>query len=515
MTGGWRYRVTSISGTAVLTVAAIWVANARPVQEAFAQVPYFGRPAPAVLSGGALLLAVATALAVVLASAWPLFKPQPRRILDAALETQRRVVVAMIGLAALGYFNYTYRLPRSTLMLATAGLLVFLPPFMIAIRRRPRSGGRALLVGDDPDAMRTVLSATSQPVAGYVGPSNLSGMSFTADGDPVERVSGLSRIRDAIVDTDVDTALLAFGSSDRAEFFGTLATCHEHGLAARIHRDYADSVLTARDPGGELVHVDIEPWDLQDRLLKRLFDLGFAVAALLVLAPVVLVIAAAIKLDDGGAVLYSQERTAEFGDTFTVYKFRTMRSGGAETTPGSERDRVTRVGRLLRRTHLDEIPQLWTILTGRMSVVGPRATWTDEESHLEAVASTWRKRWFVKPGLTGLAQINGATSADPEAKLRYDLQYVREQSFRTDLEIVLRQLWQVGYDAVCSLGNTDEDTAQASDESGRTGGTDGPARTPDRPDATVARSDGPTDDETSGVDGSPTRPVRDGGPGQG
>jgi len=87
-------------------------------------------------------------------------------------------------------------------------------------------------------------------------------------------------------------------------------------------------------------------------------------------------------------------------------------------------------------------------LTGRMSVVGPRAVWTDEEAIIEQQATDWRKRWFVKPGLTGLAQINDATSATPETKLQYDLAYIRQQSFWFDLRIVIRQLYQVGIDAV-------------------------------------------------------------------
>jgi len=83
-----------------------------------------------------------------------------------------------------------------------------------------------------------------------------------------------------------------------------------------------------------------------------------------------------------------------------------------------------------------------------MSVVGPRAVWTDEEVHLEEETAAWRKRWFIKPGLTGLAQINEATSAEAEAKLGYDLQYIRQQSFWFDLKIVVRQLWGVGQDLV-------------------------------------------------------------------
>jgi len=140
-----------------------------------------------------------------------------------------------------------------------------------------------------------------------------------------------------------------------------------------------------------------------------------------------------------------------FGETFDVYKFRSMRETEMDdTAPVADEgnDRITRVGRFIRRTHLDELPQLWSILIGDMSVVGPRAAWTGEETHLEAEAEDWRKRWFVKPGLTGLAQINGATSLDPEAKLRYDVEYIRRQSFWFDLKIVMRQVWMVVVDVV-------------------------------------------------------------------
>ncbi|WP_446685209.1 sugar transferase [Haladaptatus pallidirubidus] len=161
----------------------------------------------------------------------------------------------------------------------------------------------------------------------------------------------------------------------------------------------------------------------------------------------------AIKLDSPGPVFYSQVRTAELGGTFQVYKFRTMLPDSESAKPEEDKtnDRITRVGRVLRKTHLDEIPQLWTILTGGMSVVGPRATWTEEERHLEAEVETWRKRWFVKPGLTGLAQIHEINSTDPKTKLRYDLEYIRRQSFWFDIKIVTRQVWHVVEDTVSML----------------------------------------------------------------
>jgi lipopolysaccharide/colanic/teichoic acid biosynthesis glycosyltransferase len=231
------------------------------------------------------------------------------------------------------------------------------------------------------------------------------------------------------------------------------------GVAALVHDDHADAVLTTGVQRDAFVGIDLEPWDLQDRVLKRAFDVGFAATALLALAPLLLALAAAIKLDSDGPVLYSQERTAEFGDTFTVYKFRSMVPDAEADTgavlsaedAGEVDPRVTRVGRFLRKTHLDEIPQLWSILVGDMSVVGPRPERPELDDDICRSVATWQQRWFVRPGLTGLAQINDVTSTEPTEKLRYDVAYIRNQSFWFDLRILLRQLWMVAEDAVSFL----------------------------------------------------------------
>lgn len=463
MDSRWQYRLRTIVGTIVLTAVAVIVTNLSVVHNSWARMPYFGRPAPEPLAASEVSFVILTTIVVMFVAMWPLFKPRPRRLLDTVLLTQKRVVLAMIGLAALGYFNYTYQLPRTTLMLTTVALLVALPLFMVSVRKRPRSQSRAVIVGDDPEAMQSLLAATELPILGYVspassyGPENVAPQRVTmADGGAVERtldalpcLGGLARLEDVFVTHDVDTALLAFSSTDREDFFGTLEACHDHGVNAMVHRDHADHVLTDTIAGGALLAVDLEPLDWQEHAVKRLFDIAFAGVGLLVLSPVIILISVAIKLDDGGPILYSQQRTATFGTTFLIHKFRSMTPEEADSAPDAdEEDRVTRVGRVLRRTHFDEIPQLWAILTGKMSVVGPRAVWTDEEAFLETETNAWHKRWFIKPGLTGLAQINDATSAEADDKLRYDLQYIRQQSFWFDLQIVIRQLWTVWADAV-------------------------------------------------------------------
>lgn len=471
MLSGWRYRITSGIGAAALAVGSVGVANHPTTQRLAEIVPVFSRLPATTLSNGDLSLAIVTTLFVVLAALVPLFKPRPRRVLDTIMLVERRVFLAAVALAAIGYFDYTYRLPRTTLVLATLTMGVLLPVWFVVIRRSPRiDPERTVVVGDDPGTIRDVIRETNVPVEGYISSFasrfrrsvDTDGLAIaTPDGGTIDAASvsdteclgGLARLEDVLVERDIDTVVFAFEYPNQEEFFGSLDTCHRMGVSAKVHHRHADTVLTTGVETGDLVDIDVEPWAWRNHVTKRAFDIVFALTGLLALAPLMLLIAIAIKLDDGGPILYSQQRTAEFGDTFTAYKFRTMVPEGESAAPIDDEynDRITRVGRVLRRTHLDEIPQLLTILGGRMSVVGPRAAWVDEEAQIESELSSWRQRWFVKPGLTGLAQVNGVSSTDPSEKLRYDVAYIRNQSFWFDLRIVLRQLWMAFTDALAIL----------------------------------------------------------------
>ncbi|MWV65228.1 DUF1970 domain-containing protein [Halorubrum sp. JWXQ-INN 858] len=455
MLSGWRYRLLSVFGVAALAAAATLIANHPVPQSLFTTyVPLFDRLDPIVLSGDRLFLVVGLSLLAIVGSLIPLYKPRPRRMLDVVLLAQKRVLVAGLAIATLGFFKWSLRVPRATLTITIGLLLLLVPAWFVGIRRQPRTEpSRAIIVGDDAEQIRRLAAETSFSFLGYLAPSAVFArtererIAAVADGGApeIDRLGGLSRIEDLLVGHDVDTVVLAFSEPDRAEFFGTLDACYEHGVAAKVHRAFADSVLTAGSGEGPLVDVEVEPWDVQDYFFKRVFDVAFAIVGLVVFAPVMVAIAVAITLDDRGPVLYQQERTAGLGETITVAKFRSMTPKGASATPSADadNDRITRVGRVLRRTHLDELPQLWTILKGDMSVVGPRAAWTEEETLLERETDSWRKRWFVKPGLTGLAQVNDVKSTEPRKKLRYDLEYIRRQSFWYDLKIVIRQIWAV------------------------------------------------------------------------
>lgn len=182
--------------------------------------------------------------------------------------------------------------------------------------------------------------------------------------------------------------------------------------------------------------------------MKRIFDIICATTALTLLSPLLLLIALAVKLDSPGPVFYRQNRVGLGGKTFPMYKFRSMvinadRIGGYQTQQGDPR--VTRSGRWLRRTSLDELPQLANVLIGDMSFVGPRPDVPQQQTLYSP--EDWIYRHSVRPGITGLAQATLRSEATSEQRLQLDLQYISKHSLQFDLKILLmtaRQLWTKG-----------------------------------------------------------------------
>ena len=173
--------------------------------------------------------------------------------------------------------------------------------------------------------------------------------------------------------------------------------------------------------------------------LKRLLDLVVAVPVAAVSAPFLALLALAVRLESPGHPIYSQTRVGQDGELFSIYKLRTMVAGAEFTGAGlaiQEGDeRITRIGAFLRRTSLDELPNLWNVLRGEMSIVGPRPTLTVQ---VEQYTQRERGRLAVKPGITGWAQINGRASLPWPERIELDLWYVEHRSLRLDLEILGR-----------------------------------------------------------------------------
>jgi len=188
-----------------------------------------------------------------------------------------------------------------------------------------------------------------------------------------------------------------------------------------------------------LIRLESEPFTRKDMDMKRGIDVIFSVLILLLFAPLMLLISVIIKIDSRGPVLYKQKRTGCRGKVYNIYKFRSMYKGAErETGPILARrndERITRVGYFLRRLHLDEIPQFFNILKGEMSLVGPRPERPVFVQEFKRNIPGYYRRYVVRPGITGQAQLYGGYETSAEDKLKYDLAYINNWSLGMDLNI--------------------------------------------------------------------------------
>ena len=177
------------------------------------------------------------------------------------------------------------------------------------------------------------------------------------------------------------------------------------------------------------------------RVIKRVFDFLISLIGLIILCPLMLVVSIAIKSYDGGPVFYKQVRLTRNSRKFKIIKFRSMRvdaekDGKARLSSGENDDRITPVGKIIRACRLDELPQLWNILVGDMSIVGPRPERPEIAEEYYKYIPDFRLRLQVKAGLTGYAQVYGKYSSDPYEKLEFDLMYINNMGILTDLELM-------------------------------------------------------------------------------
>jgi Undecaprenyl-phosphate glucose phosphotransferase len=259
-----------------------------------------------------------------------------------------------------------------------------------------------------------------------------------------------------------DDILILTGHDTLTRTSGLAAALSE--LPAGLHIalvESADLLSTARvvEFGNTVtLQVSQPPLSALDRVAKRVLDVVVAFVALVALAPLMLMVAIAIKLDSRGPILFRQMRHGYNNETIQVFKFRTMTTSAAEAefvqATRSDR-RITRIGRFLRRTNIDELPQLINVLHGDMSIVGPRPHATAHNEMFESRISLFSRRHAVRPGITGWAQVNGYrgetdTLEKMERRVEYDLYYIDNWSLLFDLRIIVMTLFsRSAYDNAC------------------------------------------------------------------
>lgn len=195
---------------------------------------------------------------------------------------------------------------------------------------------------------------------------------------------------------------------------------------------------------------DRRNWNIKKSIyevIKRIIDILLSLLGIIITLPIMIIIAIAIRIDSEGPIIFKQERTGKYGKNFNVWKFRTMVASN-NVRDFSKKDEHTKVGNFLRKTSLDELPQLFNIFLGKMSFIGPRPWITD---YYENMNKRQKHRVDVTPGLTGLAQVNGRNNITIIKKINYDLEYIDNYGLYQDIKIVFLTikivLFKVGSDA--------------------------------------------------------------------
>ncbi len=321
---------------------------------------------------------------------------------------------------------------------------------VIWLRRHGVDTRRVVLVGAREPGQLVWNTIRRRPALGYRVQgfvSDTAPIGSMVDGLPVlGRTSQLGRVVRA---TQADEVIIALSGRSTQDLLEIISLAEDEAVAIKVYPDTFQLITNNDISIGDLSDLPLvsvknaaldSPWN---RGLKRALDVVVATTVLLLGAPVLLLIALAIRLESRGPVFFLQERVGMDQQPFWMLKFRTMRVDaeqlGAWTTPNDPR--VTRVGRLLRRTSLDELPQLINVLLGEMSIVGPRPEQPRWVEQFSQQIPRYMRRHKEKAGLTGWAQVNGLRGdTSIEERTRYDLYYIENWSLLFDIKIILRTI---------------------------------------------------------------------------
>ncbi|MBC7518302.1 MAG: sugar transferase [Microbacteriaceae bacterium] len=355
---------------------------------------------------------------------------------------------------ARGYFTLAFPLGICGLLISRWAWRKWL----IRQRRAGKSLSRAIVVGSRPDVEYVIGQIDRKAVTAYdivgacVDDSNDDQLISKSTSVPV--VSRLSHVAEAAANLKIDAVIVAGQPNFGNNFIRDLAwdlegTAAELVVASRLTNIAGPRIRFRPVEGLPLMHVELPQFTGGKHVLKRGFDVCLSGLAIIALLPLMLVISLLVGRDSAGPVIFRQERVGRGGQTFHILKFRSMvesaeddlaglldKNEGAGSLFKMKNDpRITRVGKFLRRYSIDELPQLWNIFVGDMSLVGPRPPLPGEVENYDPRV---HRRLYIKPGLTGMWQVNGRSNLDWDESVRLDLYYVENWSLTGDLVIIWR-----------------------------------------------------------------------------
>jgi exopolysaccharide biosynthesis polyprenyl glycosylphosphotransferase len=372
------------------------------------------------------------------------------RISDEIPDLSRNIAVAMVGFGLVGGSGSEVGEIVRLGLLAFA-LTLLARAILYDALHRLRVRGYALepvvMVGAGPTAVNLAIAMDEHPECGLVPVGFVDhNAAFVSPLPYLGRVADLSHI---MSDVGARHAMFAFGAVRESEMVSTIRRCDPRSHFYVLSRFFELGV----DGGSPSVSADIAGFPVRRirpsalghpmRRLKRLIDLAVALVGLIVLTPVMVLCAAAVRLNGSGPILFRQTRVGRNGATFEILKFRTMEvNTDSDITWSVESDRrVTTVGRILRASHLDELPQLLNVLRGEMSLVGPRPERPFFVRQFGEQFDGYGERHRVRAGITGWSQVNGLVGdSSIEERARYDNWYIEHWSWWADMLILLRTI---------------------------------------------------------------------------
>jgi len=344
------------------------------------------------------------------------------------------------------------KFPTSVLMISWLVNLMLISGWrIILVRFRKVAPRRVLVVGRGEGVESILQDIRRRPELGYKLVGVISEAREESPEPEVKHFKSVSNIRRIVTTNKIDEVIISLPPESRKEMVDVISQCQGMGVRFKIVPELYEMFLSETDGedvnGLPLVEVMGAPIYGANEAIKRLIDILVSSVTLLLFFPLMLLIMVLIKLESRGPVLFKQERVGKDGKIFCLYKFRSMRKEAEKYTgpvfAESDDERITKLGKILRRTRLDEIPQLISVLKGDMSLVGPRPERPFFVERFKKEIPGYVQRLQVRPGVTGLAQVHSTYDISARSKLRYDLLYVRNHSLFLDLEIILRTIWVI------------------------------------------------------------------------
>ncbi len=363
---------------------------------------------------------------------------------DIHITILRAITSGMLVVIVVTYANRTIAtaFPTSVFVISWFLNIFLLSGWRILIRELTMPIKRVLIVGDGNEGRAVAEEIQKTPKSGY----ELIG--FVGEVQSENTLGQYSNLLQIIEEHQIDEVIITIPPINNQKLWDIVLSCEDERVKFKTVPDIYESVIgkleTIRIETIPLIDVNIQPISGWNRSLKRIIDISASLLTLLVLFPFLVIIAIIIKIDSPGPIIFSQERVGKNNRLFNIYKFRTMRADAEKSTGPvlAQKDdgRITKLGRFLRHTRIDELPQCLNVLLGQMSLVGPRPERMFFVEQFKTAIPGYSKRFKVRPGITGLAQVNASYDISPKNKLKYDLLYIKNYSIILDFKLMLKTL---------------------------------------------------------------------------